>query len=316
MPKLENAFMFLLVLSVALVLCSCVADVPSNSVAENHVSENGQLAANTDNDEQPTPPQRVVVLSSSLAEMWLLAGGTLLGTSSDTLERGFTDVPTDIAVVGTVQGPSLEAILELKPDFILMSADLTEHVALEQALKSANIRYYYAKVKSFSEYLTVLEYLCGLTGNLAMFEQNGRAVQAQIDTLLKNYQPANPPPSYLLMRVHSSGGKVIANDHVACDILDVLGAVNIASKNQNLLSDLSLEAILESDPEHIFVLTMGDEAAAMQTLEQVFTVQPAWQQLEAVQKDNLHILPRELFHHKPNAKWGEAYAYLIDLLAS
>ena len=28
----------------------------------------------------------------------------------------------------------------------------------------------------------------------------------------------------------------------------------------------------------------------------------------------LVLLPRELFHYKPNARWGESYAYLAKIL--
>lgn len=261
------------------------------------------------------PPQRVVALSSSLAELWLLAGGELAGTTSDTLERGFEARPEDMAVVGSVKEPSLEAILALEPDYVIYSSDLSGHASLEQALNDAGIAHYAAHVETFEDYLAALEHFTGLTGHPELYTQNGTAVREEIDALMAAYTPATPRPSYLLMRVHSSGGKVIADDHVACDILKELGAVNIATENQSLLSDFSLEAIMEAQPSHIFIVTMGDETAALQTLEQVFTAQPAWQKLSAVQSGRVHLLPKELFHYKPNAKWGEAYEALIERLA-
>jgi iron complex transport system substrate-binding protein len=33
-----------------------------------------------------------------------------------------------------------------------------------------------------------------------------------------------------------------------------------------------------------------------------------------VKSGNFAILPKDLFHYKPNAKWGESYAYLAKLL--
>lgn len=262
-----------------------------------------------------SPPQRVVALSSSLAEIWLLAGGTLAGTTSDTLERGFEGLAPNTAVVGTVKEPSLEAILDLQPDFVILSADIAGHTALQDTLVDAGIRHSYLHVETFADYDAALETFCGLTGNTDLLAQNGTEVQTRIDRLLAEYTPPQPPVRYLLLRVHSSGGKVIADDHVACDILAELGAVNIAAQNQSLLSDLSLEAILDCDPDYIFVVTMGEEDAALQTLEQVFTMQSAWQRLSAVQSGRVHLLPKDLFHYKPNAKWGDAYETIITLLA-
>ncbi|MDL2288214.1 ABC transporter substrate-binding protein [Ruminococcaceae bacterium OttesenSCG-928-A11] len=262
------------------------------------------------------PPQRVVALSSSLAEIWLLAGGHLVGTTSDTVEREFSELPKDITVVGTVKEPGLEAILDLRPDFVILSADLAGHLALGQALTNGNIPHIYIHVETFPDYYDTLEFFCSMTGNTELFEQNGEAVKEHIDRLLAEYEPPSIAASYLLLRVHSSGGKVIAQDHVACDILGDLGAINIAAQNQSLLSDLSLEVILEQDPDFIFVVTMGEEAVALQTLEQIFAVQPAWQKLSAVGQQRVHILPKALFHYKPNVKWGEAYETLIQLLTA
>ena len=34
----------------------------------------------------------------------------------------------------------------------------------------------------------------------------------------------------------------------------------------------------------------------------------------AVQEGRVYVLPRDLFHYKPNARWAESYAYLYELL--
>ena len=36
--------------------------------------------------------------------------------------------------------------------------------------------------------------------------------------------------------------------------------------------------------------------------------------LTAIREKRYTILPKELFHFKPNARWDEAYRYLYDLL--
>ena len=259
-------------------------------------------------------PQKVVALSSSLAEIWLLAGGELVGTTSDTFERAFDNLPNDVAVVGTVKDPSLEAILNLEPDFIILNAEIAGHTKLEQALKDAEIACCMVSVSTFSDYLKLLNEFCIMNQSPENFIEHGTNVELQIESLINGYEASEVPRTYLLLRVHSSGGKVIAKDHTAIDILNDLELVNVAEKNQGLLSDLSLEGILESNPDYIFVVTMGEESAAMLSLEQMFTSQPAWNTLSAVQDEKVIVLPKELFHHKPNAKWGEAYEFFIRLL--
>jgi iron complex transport system substrate-binding protein len=96
-------------------------------------------------------------------------------------------------------------------------------------------------------------------------------------------------------------------------MLTRLGAHNIADDAPVLLDGLSLEEILVRDPDHIFISTMGNEDASKAYMESLLR-QPGWRDLTAVQEGNVHFLPRDLFHFKPNARWAEAYRYLAQLL--
>ena len=96
-------------------------------------------------------------------------------------------------------------------------------------------------------------------------------------------------------------------------MLEELGCRNIADTAPVLLDGLSFEEILAKDPDHIFISTMGDADAAIAYMDDLLG-EPTWQRLTAVQKGRVHYLPKSLFQYKPNAHWGEAYAYLITLL--
>ena len=58
---------------------------------------------------------------------------------------------------------------------------------------------------------------------------------------------------------------------------------------------------------------MGDEEGARRHVEAMLQ-RPEWQTLSAVREGRVLILPRELFHYKPCARWEEAYSYLISAL--
>ena len=119
----------------------------------------------------------------------------------------------------------------------------------------------------------------------------------------------------LFLRAYSSGAKAKAKEHIVCDILSDLGAVNIAASETSLLENLSLEVIAREDPDFIFVVTMGsDETAAIARLEETLFSQPLWQSLSAMEEGRLVYLPKDLFHYKPNARWAEAYRYVFDIL--
>lgn len=67
------------------------------------------------------------------------------------------------------------------------------------------------------------------------------------------------------------------------------------------------------DPDYIFLTAMGSQEASEAYIDDLFA-QDGWRQLTAVAEGNYQFLPREMFHFKPNARWGEAYAYLAQLL--
>ncbi|NLK44983.1 MAG: ABC transporter substrate-binding protein, partial [Tissierellia bacterium] len=112
----------------------------------------------------------------------------------------------------------------------------------------------------------------------------------------------------------SSEAKAKKDDNMTCKILEELGTINIAAKHETLLEELSIEEIIEEDPEYIFVTTMGNTEKAIEALKNGIEKNPAWSNLKAVKNDNYVILPKELFHYKPNAKWGESYRYLAEII--
>lgn len=257
--------------------------------------------------------ERVVSLYGSFGETWLLAGGSLTGTTRDALtERGLS-LGEDVAVVGTVKEPNLEQIFALDPDFVILSADTANQVKLHDALTRAGIPHAYYRVDSFSQYLAMLEQFCGLTGRQDLYEENGLAVQAQIDEVMASVRE-RPSPDVLLLRCYSTGVKAKGAENLTGFMLRDLGADNIADRQDSLLENLSLEAIVAEDPDHIFITTMGDEEAALAYFAENWETNPAWSGLRAVQQGQVTVLPKELFHYKPNKNWGESYDYLAKIL--
>ena len=77
---------------------------------------------------------------------------------------------------------------------------------------------------------------------------------------------------------------------------------------------MSLEHIVAEDPDVIIVLTMGNEEAALAYLSSGVESNPAFASLKAVKTQSYHILPKDLFHYKPNERWDESYEHLAKLL--
>jgi len=258
-------------------------------------------------------PQRVVSLVGSYAETWILAGGNLTGVTNDVITERKMDLPDETKIIGTIKDPNIEEIIDLDPDFVLLSPDIDSHLRISDTLVKSDIPFAFFKVEHFGDYLDMLKICTDITGDIELYDKNGLEVKRQIDAVLTVIDKKNNP-DILLIRAFSSGAKAKNDDNMACRILNDLGTINIASKHKSLLEDLSMETIIQEDPDYIFVVTMGDSEEALKALKNGIEKNPAWSDLTAVKNNRFIVLPKELFHYKPNAKWGDSYEYVAKIL--
>lgn len=260
-------------------------------------------------------PQRVAALMGSYAETWLLAGGELAGVTDDAYTERGLDLPEDTVRLGRAHEPDLEALLAMSPDLVLLSADQEGQAKLAGSLQAAGIPAAYFRVDTFADYLSMLKVCTKITGREDLYAQNGAKIQADIQQTLAG-AAGKPAPRVLYLRAYSTGVRAKGMDSVTGAMLKDLGAVNIADEEgTSLLENLQLESILAADPDFILVTTMGaDEGKALEMVRATLEENPAWSSLTAVQEGRYHVLPKDLFHYKPNARWGESYAMLAEIL--
>ena len=264
----------------------------------------------------PEKPETVAVLLSSLADLWITAGGSVEITVGESLERGFADGAAILVDEGAGKAIDLEALVAAKPDFVIYSADLSGQRECADVLRAAGIPVAGFRVETFADYLRVLKICTDILGTPERYEQFGIRLEAEIRSVIESANAREEEPSILFVRAGSSA-KVTkaktAENHFVCAMLKELGTFNIAEKAPVLLDGLSTEEILLSDPDFILFTTMGDEAAGQAYMESLLS-DPVWQSLMAVREGRVYQLPKELFQYKPNARWGEAYRYLTELL--
>ena len=260
------------------------------------------------------PPKRLAALLGSYAETWLLAGGEVVAVTQDAYDERGLELPEDTVNLGANQQPDLEALFAAEPDLVLLTPDLDGQMALRDSLEAAKIPAAWFKVETFDDYLTMLKICTDLTGRSDLYQKNGLDIQRDIDAAIASV-PEGEAPTVLLLRAYSSGVRAKNSDNIAGAILKDLGAANIADSDSGLLEDLQMESILAADPEFIFVTTMGaSQEAALKSLDELLHSDPAWQTLTAVKEGRVEVLPKDLFHYKPNARWGESYQMLAGLM--
>lgn len=259
-------------------------------------------------------PKKTAVCSGSLAEIWQLAGGSVDLVTQDAYDEHLFTLPDDTINIGTMKSPSVEAMLSENVDFVIMSSLIAEHVSLYDTLTSAGITVAYFEVENLDDYLAALKICTEITGKPELYEKNGETVKARVEAAISSAS-GKGSPAVLLLRAYSSGVKAKGSDTMTGKMLADLGCKNIADSDLTLLEDLSLEAIIKADPDFIFVTTMGaDEEKALESVDAMLTNNPAWAELTAIKSGRYVVLTKALYHYKPNARWGEAYEKLSEIL--
>ena len=298
-------------------LVSCGTAAPSSQSASAAQADSVTFTDDLGRTVTVDSPKRVAALIGSFADVWCIAGGkdTLVAAADDTWTQFDLDLDESVINLGKVSEPSAETLLTAQPDFVLASTKTSADVELMPTLENAGIPTAYFDVSSFEDYLRMLEICTRITGCEDRYEQYGTLVQEQVDAAIASAQDKQGP-TVLYLRATGSSCKVKNSQNtVLGEMLADLGCTNIADSDESLLETLSMEAILQADPECIFIVLQGsDQEKARQTLEKAVLSNPAWQQLRAVQQNKCYYMDQQLYNVKPNARWGEAYEGLAEIL--
>ena len=264
-------------------------------------------------------PKRVAILVGSFADVWSLAGGMdqIVATADETANQFNLDLDESVINIGTSKKPNIEWILSSKPDLVIAGATTASNVELLPVFEAADIPVVYFEVNTFEEYLDMLEVCTTLTGREDLYIKNGLEVQEELEVIREavTYE-AQDPQDILYLR--ASPGKVTVKNSsrsILGEMLQDLGTNNIADHDNSLLENLSLERILEADPDKIFIVLQGHDTAKIEAfLQESILNTPIWQNLKAVQDGEVYFMDQRLYNYKPNALWGEAYRGLFEIL--
>lgn len=312
-------------LSVKRFICFCLAIIlvlfvmscksyETSSESENLITFTDALGRSVSVSQNP---ERTAALLGSFAEVWQLAGGDLVASADDAWEDFGLDMG-DAVNIGGAHSPSLERLLSADPDFVIASASTAADVALCEPLENAGITVVFFDVDNFEDYLDMLDICTDITGRKDLYQQNGADIKAQIDSVKLRFVNANlseKERTVLLLRASSGTVKAKGSSGtILGEMLSDMGCINIADSDSTLLENLSVENIMEQEPYHIFVVAMGDDKKAKESLAELIKENPVWSTLEAVKEDRIYFMDKKMFNLKPNARWAQSYEKLYELL--
>lgn len=260
-------------------------------------------------------PERVVCLYNSFLEIWDICGGAVVGRMEESDEK-IVDNVKDAEIVGSLSAPSLEKILSLNPDLIIMSGSYASHAGMIPTFEQSNIQVVSITNDFLEDYYRTLRLFTSLTGREDLYEKNMEEVKSNVDKIINN-APKDKNYKVLILFASAKNVTVRNSNSMVGEMLKNLNTINISDIGDMISSNnaFSMETILKEDPDFIFVQTMGsDQEKILEKLKEETESNPAWASLKAVKEGKYIILPRELYLYKPNQRYAEAYEGLAKIL--
>lgn len=241
---------------------------------------------------------RVVSLAPSLTEMMIELGATdvLVGRlDAGESSQALAGVPS----VGRYGQLNMERLLSLQPDLILLWPG-SVGVAQREQLHRLNLPTYVAEPSSLDQLADQIEALALVLDR----PERGKALAAQVRERLAQLRGEyrRDTPLRVFYQVWDQPLYTVGADQIIGDALAVCGASNVFSDLKLPAPQVSIEAVLQRNPEVII--------AGSQTQLDAWRV---WPQLDAVKNGRLLLL-KDKGLERPSAQMIEATAKLCEQL--
>ncbi|MDT0635576.1 cobalamin-binding protein [Spectribacter hydrogenoxidans] len=232
------------------------------------------------------PAERIVALAPHLAENLYTAGagGRLVGTMAH------SDYPSEVRElpeVGGYGGVSLESIVALEPDLVLAWASAPgASDAMLSRMASLGIPVYVNQPRSLDDIADTVVDLGRLAGTATEASRAAADFRNGLAALRHRY--GDREPVTVLYQVWNDPLQTISDDHVIGDVIRLCGGRNLFSDTRTLAPRISLEAVLDRDPQVIVASGPGPGRPAWLDDWQ------RWPGLRAVRHGNLVHVPADV----------------------
>ena len=236
------------------------------------------------------PAKRIVAIAPHLAESLYAAGAgdRLVGTVD------YSDYPPEAKKVRRVGGYSrldLEAIAALKPDLVL-AWQSGNNMSQVDKLKGLGLPVYVWQPNRMDDVAGQLERM----GQLAGTEPAAHAAAERFRQRLAALRGANAnkPKVRVFYQIWKAPLMTVGGPQIISDAIKLCGGENVFGHLPQMAPTVSVEAVLEADPEAIVATGMGDARP-----EWLADWNP-WTRMTAVRRGNLfHINPDIMQRHSP-----------------
>lgn len=200
------------------------------------------------------PAERIVSTAPHITELLYEAGGGrhIAGVT------GFSDFPPEartLPIVGDNRQINVERVLALKPDLLIAWRGGNPVRQIDQ-LQRMGVPVFYSHPRRMEDIPAALERFGVLVGQEARGKEKARLWRSRLVSLKKQY--ADREKLRVFYQVSERPLYTLNGQHIVSEAIRICGGENVFSDMPALAPRVSIEAVLEKDPDVIFISGNGN----------------------------------------------------------
>lgn len=264
-------------------------------------------------------PERVVIAFNSILGLWYYSGG-----SSLTKARGTVNVPDkalNLVDLGSTRSLSIEAIIALEPELVILAANINNQVAMAPILEEIGIEVMIidTSTNSYTRFLENSLLFSKINRTEDQYEERVGSKRKNIDKIISKTRDISVKPRVAVIMVTNKSMKIESPASLTGEVVYLLGGENIIEKHDIKIKGktriaFSIESLLFSNPDIIMFSSMGSIEGCKKNINKMIADNPVWSEIDAVKNNRVHFLPKEYSVYKPNENYDEAFLHIGSLL--
>lgn len=250
------------------------------------------------------PPTRIVSLAPSITEMLFAvgAGHQLVGVTD------FCNFPVEALTKPKVgySNPNMESLVALKPDLIIAPGDFLKPDVMMR-LEQLKIPVFLLLDKRVEDIFAHIQTLGRIVGGSSRADSVAMDLRNQIASVKQRVQTKRPVR--VLYVLNSQPLITVGPGSFIDQLIELAGGRNIASGSRTPYPRLSMETVLQEDPE-VLVFPVGTSEGISQAEQDVWR---QWTSMTAVKYGQLHQISSDWLN-RPGPRIGKGLEALAGIL--
>jgi len=194
---------------------------------------------------------------------------------------------SSIARVGGIVDPSMEVIISLKPDLIILQG---EHLGLRKFAEKRKIRYISYQWEGVEGILSGLMELSELLG----VPEKGAELIAEMRRDFDGPKPKSPVKVLISLGMIQGDGAIttVNNETFLGELVELAGGSNVFGKLPVRYPNVPIEEVLQADPDYILEMIPGYPLTEQEKKSRN-AFWKRWKSLSAVKKDKIFYLDQD-----------------------